>query len=858
MASALATMRSICHALPVKVRESATAWTHLHFHSCRHFRQGICQNKRIQWPAFKIVLLLAGIPMVVMFWHVRSLFQQEVFSSQYCFVSTSGAAFPSNSASLAGVYARSNGDNNNKQKRRFTRLPIEVFTRFPSRWPSATNVDHFISAVLDMSSHMQHQSVMGSFSFLSGGGRDVLLDFEPNGRTCFLPGKGPGPNADEATDFKGLCAESGTITEGASMIPSYWSSPLNEMLIPGTIRNMDASTLNSNVSGKVIIFCPQAAPREKNKKRKRNQHQRDRILKKRQGKKLVQAAMKNPTTHFLIGLNLYLAFYYWNYGTPIQSVAKIYSSIMDTPFEPWRSFTGAFAHFDLMHIGFNMMTMYGVGLALEDNQLNANREARPYSTSLSFLCYNIALVIWTTVIMMLIKKLQISRLQRQSQLSDGTISNTQQVDMIQNAPTIGYSGVLFAWMVVQTLERSETCPIPFLPDMCFQTHEFYHLKWNLGPLVTLGVTQLILRRASFVGHLAGIICGYAIHAGLLPYNLMIVPHVVFPLVLLFYYTLVHPIIGPIITVATLVQPSIRNDGATTQNSTEGRTDEPIETEQHVSLLMEDIPYRIPSQSVSGLTGSMQPSRTAPMELESSDLLVVPPIRKKFNSINPVNLRTWSLLHVSCQMQFALLAISILWGHQASDATITQFLLCCWGCLVVQSYDYVLFSKYNPDEDPNEEQRNRIPKKDTVKECALVASRVFFLCTLIAVLINTMTLSSWMAGRSFVLSLLQSQRAYAGSGVAASFAFPVAMALQILNITLQSFQLLLLSKVIHDMSREARGSGIAPGGVFDNCLGWAYHPLKQIADQALVRELTAFEGHGVALGGGMEEGTSDFL
>ena len=68
-----------------------------------------------------------------------------------------------------------------------------------------------------------------------------------------------------------------------------------------------------------------------------------------------------------------------------------------------------------------------------------------------------------------------------------------------------------------TLERKQaTCPIPFFSDVCFATHSVPGLSWlkfNIAPIVSLFVAQFIMPRVSFMGHLAGIVCGFGLHWG---------------------------------------------------------------------------------------------------------------------------------------------------------------------------------------------------------------------------------------------------------------------------------------------------------------------------------------------------------
>ena len=49
------------------------------------------------------------------------------------------------------------------------------------------------------------------------------------------------------------------------------------------------------------------------------------------------------------------------------------------------------------------------------------------------------------------------------------ITKFNQLDYI-NAPCIGYSCVLFAWMVVWSVNMKQFCPIMFFPSFCFETY----------------------------------------------------------------------------------------------------------------------------------------------------------------------------------------------------------------------------------------------------------------------------------------------------------------------------------------------------------------------------------------------------
>ena len=241
----------------------------------------------------------------------------------------------------------------------------------------------------------------------------------------------------------------------------------------------EGGALMCSDSARIRITCPGKVPNPNKRKRtKRNEN--------------LEQILYRPATTLLLGLNVYLAYRYWDGRVSPSSVAKMYSKIVELH-ELWRSFSGATAHFEPLHLGFNMMSLYSLGMELEET-----------FGSINFFLYNVSLIVLTTAVMIGVTWLRIRH-----------TGNTA----LSETSTVGFSGVLFAWMVVASLERSNTCPVPFLPDMCFNTYSAFGLKFNVGPMVQLVVAQFIMPRVSFVGHLAGIICGFLVHWSLIPLSL---------------------------------------------------------------------------------------------------------------------------------------------------------------------------------------------------------------------------------------------------------------------------------------------------------------------------------------------------
>jgi membrane associated rhomboid family serine protease len=205
-------------------------------------------------------------------------------------------------------------------------------------------------------------------------------------------------------------------------------------------------------------------------------------------------------TILLLAVNIGFFLLLWNSHTDPQEVA-----IDSNVFQDYgRAFTGNLAHFELWHLGFNMMSLSSLGMTLE----------RDVYGSIPLLLYTASLLPLTTLCVVGLQHVRRCYL-----------------DPNASFPSmVGFSGILFAWMVVATLEGTSTCPIFFLPDLCFDTYQVLGMRVSLGPLVQLVVLQVILPRISFTGHLAGIVMGFAWHWNILPPIEWLQPSILFPIV----------------------------------------------------------------------------------------------------------------------------------------------------------------------------------------------------------------------------------------------------------------------------------------------------------------------------------------
>lgn len=263
------------------------------------------------------------------------------------------------------------------------------------------------------------------------------------------------------------------------------------------------TTLSS--ASHIVVSCPSPPTIfDSNANNRRSGGKNNKIQNERQNQNL-QFLLNQPATSLLLLLNIGLAFHYWNHHVSPSSVCKRYTNIVDGH-EWWRGLSGATAHFEPLHIGFNAMSLHSLGRELEGE--------RGLYGSIPFLVYNIALIVCTTMVMMGMVYARLWYIRRKLDATNSSNGNNtasallrthyQELhDRLRETSTVGYSAVLFAWMVVSTMERTQpTCPIPFFSDVCFETHSvpgLPSLKFNVAPVASLFVAQFIMPRASFMG-----------------------------------------------------------------------------------------------------------------------------------------------------------------------------------------------------------------------------------------------------------------------------------------------------------------------------------------------------------------------
>jgi membrane associated rhomboid family serine protease len=204
--------------------------------------------------------------------------------------------------------------------------------------------------------------------------------------------------------------------------------------------------------------------------------------------------LQRPVTTFLLGVIFYVAYYLWSNRTEVSDVSYSYDAIVNEG-QYWRMVTSSFSHFDAWHLLFNTMSLYQLG------------ELEVTYGSVTFAFLNMDLVFITMAICLVFSHIMIKNF--------GRVDQTYQ-------QAVGFSCVLFAWMVAASVRMKQYCPIFLFPSLCFTTYYLPNpfsflnlgptsaLPINLGPVILLVITKVVIPRSSFLGHLSGILIGYPV------------------------------------------------------------------------------------------------------------------------------------------------------------------------------------------------------------------------------------------------------------------------------------------------------------------------------------------------------------
>ncbi|KAL7540409.1 hypothetical protein ACHAXR_010086 [Thalassiosira sp. AJA248-18] len=506
----------------------------------------------------------------------------------------------------------------------------------------------------------------------------------------------------------------------------------------------------------------------------------------------VQFILNHPATTLLLLFNTALAFHYWNHRIAPAAVCKQYTKIV-VEHEWWRGLTGATAHFEPLHIGFNMMSLHTLGRELEGG-----------FGSIVFLVYNIALVVFTTTVMMAMVYARLRWIQHKlaHETSNPQLQTAyqEQQQRLRETSSVGYSAVLFAWMVVSTMERKQpTCPIPFLNDVCFSTYSvpgLPFLKFNISPIVSLFMAQFIMPRVSFMGHLAGIVCGFFLHWGwVLPPLEICSPNVLIGGVFLFGLICRKRVIP----VRPLLTAMMDEEGC-------------MEHEDYLRSLITDGALEDGGLDGSNLGQNRNGTTTDPFMRSKQ--------KKKERELNEVRQKQKTLITVRNLIGIVTLASPFVFGL-SSSLILSQCVLLAYFTFATQSSLLVWTYTHSKSDIQPEKVRSGM------------IWRGLFMSATLSIVVDSMSLAAWFALPTLIIAAGQPSLPI---GLLSVSAFMV------IRMSINFLALVLSSAILH-------ATGMVGDGIFTQVFSIIFHA-KQIGDGVLVSQKplwTAFEGRGITLG-----------
>ncbi|KAL3790312.1 hypothetical protein HJC23_002938 [Cyclotella cryptica] len=565
----------------------------------------------------------------------------------------------------------------------------------------------------------------------------------------------------------------------------WCSSPLNQYP-KGTIYQYPPGgtwyhSSSSESKPPISISCP--TPSTILPSTTKTKHHKQQNAKQNQNVKFL---LHHPTTTLLLLLNTFLAYQYWNHRIPPSSVCKSYNKICNQH-EWWRSFTGATAHFEPLHIGFNMMSLHTLGKELEGG-----------FGSVIFLVYNIALVVMCTMVMMgMVYGRLVWARYRSNGEGEGVLQEKEK--RLKETSTVGYSGVLFAWMVITTLERNQaTCPIPFFSDVCFSTHHVPGISWlkfNVAPIVSLFVAQFIMPRVSFMGHLAGIACGFGLHWGWgMPPLEVCSPNVLIGGVYLVFCLGVSRRLIPVML-----------------------------SSNEIVDIEDNTPLRLEGGEDVGDVSSQNSQVSCITDSVTEDAIMTGKRRKKERELDEVRRKQRTLLFIRNLIGLSAVTSAFLFDFTSSlvlSQTIlfAHFVFGTQASCIVWTYLHI----NRADNDIIDQEKRRLG----------VLWRGFIVTATLVIVVDSMSMASWVVLNTFI-SADRSPRATLVS----------AYLFMIIRTSTNILGLVVSSKVLHDF-------GQVGGGIFLRMFSRVLSSSKKVGDGLFLSSIplwTAFEGKGIRLG-----------
>ncbi|KAM7266278.1 hypothetical protein ACFE04_004175 [Oxalis oulophora] len=199
------------------------------------------------------------------------------------------------------------------------------------------------------------------------------------------------------------------------------------------------------------------------------------------GKPLFYEILEKPATSCIIGLCSAIWFIIQKKNIGYSHVGLSYENAIEGHW--WRIITSAFSHISVLHLVFNMSALWSLGVVEQLDHIGLGMEY--------YLQYTLVLVVLSGLLVLGMYHLLIQRFK---------------IEYFRRVTAVGYSCVVFGWMTILSIKQ---------PSSKLNLFGFLSLPISFAPFESLIFTSIIVPQASFIGHLSGIIVGYAIGWGVI-------------------------------------------------------------------------------------------------------------------------------------------------------------------------------------------------------------------------------------------------------------------------------------------------------------------------------------------------------
>lgn len=199
------------------------------------------------------------------------------------------------------------------------------------------------------------------------------------------------------------------------------------------------------------------------------------------GKPLFFEILEKPVTSCMIAICSAIWYYIQKNNIGYAQVGLSYETALEG--HHWRIITSAFSHISVIHLVFNMSALWSLGVVEQLGHIGLGVQF--------YLHYTLVLVVLSGLLVLGAYHVLIQRFK---------------MEHFRRVTAVGYSCVVFGWMTILSVKQ---------PSSKLNLFGVLSLPISFAPFESLVFTSIIVPQASFLGHLSGIIVGYAIGWGLI-------------------------------------------------------------------------------------------------------------------------------------------------------------------------------------------------------------------------------------------------------------------------------------------------------------------------------------------------------